>query len=103
MVVTTDGRTFHSDLIDKATDQWEAAVDKAEKTHRHRATRPPVSFADVVPKEFAKRLLSSSSFPRDLVSPLTDYFSKLEMTETGCTNLSDLNLIGKIDDHSCMR
>ena len=83
-------------MIEKAADLWEGVTEKAEEKYDDRQPTIPVSFADFVPKEFQKRLSSSSSFARDLIEPITDYFMKLEMTETGCSSLADLNLIGKI-------
>ncbi|CAF3307332.1 unnamed protein product [Rotaria socialis] len=92
-VATSDGKSVKSDLMDKATDLWERAREKAEEKYDDRATPSPVSFADFVPGDFQKRLSSSSSISKDLIQPLTDYFMKLEMTETSCNTLSDLNLI----------
>ena len=96
-MVTSEGKVLESDLMDKASDLWERATDKAEEKHDDRASSTRVSFADVVPQDFQKRLLSSSAFSRDLIEPITDYFMKLEMTETSCPSLSDLNLVGEID------
>ncbi|CAF5229154.1 unnamed protein product, partial [Rotaria magnacalcarata] len=88
----SDGKSLKSDLMDKATDLWERAREKAEEKYDERATSSPVSFADFVPGYFKKRLSSSSSISKDLIQPLTDYFMKLEMTEASCDTLSDLNL-----------
>jgi hypothetical protein len=95
MVVTSAGKVIDSDVLEKAEDLWERARDKAEEKYDDRSTSPVVSFADFVPAEFQRRLTSSSSIPRDLIHPLTNYFCHLEMTETSCSHLSDLNLIGK--------
>lgn len=83
--------------MEKASDFWERATDKAEDKYEDRASSTPVSFADFVPREFQKRLESSSVFSRDLIDPITDYFMKLEMAETSCPALSDLNLRGEFD------
>jgi len=82
-------------LFEKASDLWERARNKTEEKYDDRRTSVPVSFADFVPKEFQNRLLSSSFFSGDLIEPITDYLMKFEMMETGCSTLSDLNLIGE--------
>ncbi|UJR16788.1 hypothetical protein I4U23_003687 [Adineta vaga] len=92
LVVTSEGRILKSELIEKASDLWERAIDKAEEKYNDRPKSSPVSFSSFVPKEFQRRLLSSSLFSRDLIEPITDYFIKLEMTEAACSTLSDLNL-----------
>ncbi|CAF2402689.1 unnamed protein product [Rotaria sp. Silwood2] len=92
LIVTSEGKNVKSEVLDKATDLWERARDKAEEKYDDRTASSPIPFADIVPKEFQKRLLSSSSFSRDLIQPFIDYFMKLEMTETSCSSLSDLNL-----------
>jgi hypothetical protein len=97
VVVTSEGKTLDSKLIDKASDLWERATDKAEGKYDDRASSTPVAFTDFVPRDFQKRLSSSSTFSHDLIEPITDYFIKLEMTETSCLALSDLNLTGEID------
>ncbi|CAF1041616.1 unnamed protein product [Rotaria sordida] len=93
LIVTSEGKHCKSEILDKATDLWERTRNKAEEKYDDRTTLSPISFADIVPKEFQKRLLSSSSFSKDLIQPFIDYFMKLEMTETSCLSLSDLNLI----------
>lgn len=95
MVATSEGKLLKSELLDKATDLWERSREKAEDKYDDRATSSPVSFADFVPGDFQKRLSSSSTFPKDLIPSLIDYFMKLEMTEVGCTSMNDLNLVGK--------
>ena len=94
MVITSEGKILNSQLIEKASDLWKRVIDKAEEKYDNQLTSSLVSFADFVPKEFQKRLLSSSAFSKDFIEPITDYFMKLEMTETSCSTLSDLNLIG---------
>lgn len=91
---TSEGEMIDSDLFERATDLWERARDKAEKIYEDQSPASPVSFASFVPEEFQKRLRSSSWIPKHLIEPLTDYFSKLEMTETSSLSLADLNLIG---------
>jgi hypothetical protein len=54
-------------------------MDKAEEEYEDRTTSAPVSFADFVPEEFRKRLLSSSVFSRDLIESIIDYFIKSEI------------------------
>ncbi|CAF3380601.1 unnamed protein product [Rotaria sp. Silwood1] len=94
LVVTTEGKNFKPEVLEKVTDLWERARDKAEEKYEDQATSSsPISFADIVPKEFQKRLSSSSFICKDLIRPFVDYFMKLEMTETSCSSLSDLNLI----------
>ena len=94
VIATSDGKILNSELIDKADDLWERARDKAEDKSKDRSGSTAISFADFIPKDFQRRLTSSSSIPNDLIQPLTDYFMKLEMTETSCASLNDLNLIG---------
>lgn len=94
--MTSDGRKIDSDILEKAANIWERVLEKAEEKYEDRTSSTPVSFGDHVPKEFQRRLASSSSISKDLVEPLTDYFSKLEMTETSCASLADLNLVGRI-------
>lgn len=91
--MTSNGETIDSDLFEKATDLWERATDKAEEIYADHSASSPVAFSDFVPQDFQKRL-RSSSIPKHLIEPITDYCSKLEMTETSCLSLTDLNLIG---------
>lgn len=93
LVATSEHEIIDSDLFEKATDLWERAKDKAEAVYEDRSSASPVSFASFVPQEFQKRL-RSSSISKHLIEPLTDYCSKLEMTETSSLSLDDLNLIG---------
>ena len=95
--MTSEGRRIDSDLLDKANDIWERVKEKAENEYEDRRSAAPVSFGDYVPTEFHKRLASSSAFSKDLVKPLIDYFIKLELTETSCASINDLNLVGKIE------
>ena len=91
--MTSEGETIDSDLFEKATDLWERATDKAEEIYEDHSASSPVAFSDFVPQDFQKRL-RSASIPKHLIEPITDYCSKLEMTETSCLSLTDLNLIG---------
>jgi len=92
-VVTSDGKRIDSDLLEKANDFWERVREKAEDEFEDRDSSTPVSFGDYVPKQFRQRLQSSSSIPKDLIEPLIDYFVKLELTETSCASINDLNLV----------
>ncbi len=94
-MATTEGKILNAELFDKATDFWERATDEADDEYDNHAAPISVSFADFVLKEFQKRLVSNTLFPRDLIEPITDYFMKSEMVEASCNSLSDLNLVGK--------
>lgn len=71
--------------------------EKAEDEVEDQDSSTHVSFGDYVPREFRKRLQSSPLFSKDLIEPLIDYFVKLELTETSCASINDLNLVGEMN------
>ena len=80
--------------MEKAEKIRDRVLEHAEEKYEDKQPSKPVAYTDFIPRELQKQL-ASSSIPRDLVEPIVDYYLKMEMMETGCGSLSDLNLVGE--------
>ena len=93
LIVTSDGKRIDGKVLEKAEKIRDRVLELAEEKYEDKRSSKPVAYTDFIPRELQKQL-ASASIPRDLVEPIVDYYLKMEMMETGCASLSDLNLVG---------